>query len=93
MPLEQITTTEIALANQVAQRMVQEELMIAKRREDIRANGIPAVSAQEALDMGDGRIRPAQLATPSVSADLINDALGVDNCAVFDSIKEVLGLP
>ena len=92
MALEPIPVTKAALGNQIAQRLVQEELNIAKRREHIRANGIPAVAAQPAVELPNGQIRPAQPASPALTGAEVDGFLGEANCAAFDTIKEALGI-
>lgn len=92
MPLQPIAPTETALANQVAQRIIQDALNTAKRINEIRTNGLPAVAAQPETPMPNGQTRPAQPAIPAVSAEAINAALGEDNCAILDALKAALGL-
>ena len=92
MPLQPVAPTETALANQVAQRIVNEITTTAKRIIELRANGIPAVPEQEARTLPDGRIIPARPAQIAVSAEAINAALGADNCALLNQIKTALGL-
>lgn len=94
--LKAITPTESVIANQVAARLVSEILNTAKRVVAIRTEGIPAIASAEATPeqtLPDGRkipARPARPAVPAVSAEAINAALGADNCALLDSIKEAI---
>lgn len=94
--LKEITPTESVIANQVAARLVSEILNTAKRVVAIRTEGIPAIAASEATPeqtLPDGRkipARPARPAVPAVSAEAINAALGADNCALLDSIKDAI---
>lgn len=91
--LQAITPTESVIANQVAQRLVNEIINTAKRVVAIRTEGIPAVEAAPATPeqtLPDGRVipaRPARPATAAISAAAINAALGESNCALLDSIK------
>jgi hypothetical protein len=94
--LQEITPTESVIANQVAQRLVNEILNTAKRVDAIRSEGIPAVAAVPATPeqpLPDGRVmpaRPARPATAAISAAAINAALGKDNCALLDSVKAAI---
>ena len=94
--LQEITPTESVIANQVAARLVNEILNTAKRIDAIRTEGIPAVAAIEATPeqtLPDGRVMPARPARPAmaaISADAINAALGEENCALLDSIKDAI---
>lgn len=94
--LKEITPTESVIANQVAARLVSEILNTAKRVDAIRTEGIPAIAAVAATPeqtLPDGRkmpARPARPATAAISAAAINAALGEDNCALLDSIKDAI---
>jgi hypothetical protein len=94
--LQEITPTESVIANQVAQRLVNEIINTAKRVNAIRTEGIPAVAAIPATPeqtLPDGRImpaRPARPATAAISAAAINAALGESNCVLLDSVKSAI---
>lgn len=94
--LKEITPTESVLANQVAARLVNEILNTAKRVVAIRTEGIPAIAAVPATPeqtLPDGRkipARPARPAVAGVSPAAIDAALGADNCALLDAVKELL---
>jgi hypothetical protein len=90
MPLQPVATTEVAAANQIAQRIVQEINQTANRIAAIRANGIPAIAAVPAGTRPDGQPIPARPATAAVSAAAIDAALGADNCKLLDEIKAML---
>ena len=91
MPLQPIEPTEVVLANQVAQRIVQEITGTGTRIAAIVANGIPAQPAVEASEVN-GRVIPARPAQAAISAANIKAALGSANCAVIDALAESLGL-
>ena len=68
--LQAITPTESIIANQVAQRLVNEIINTAKRVVAIRTEGIPAVEAAPATPaqtLPDGRVIPARPARPATS--------------------------
>lgn len=94
--LKEITPTESVIANQVAQRLINEIIGMSKRVVAIRAEGIPAVAATPATPeqtLPDGRkvpARPARPATAAISAAAINAALGKDNCDLLDSLKSAI---
>jgi hypothetical protein len=91
--LKEVSPTEDVLANQVAQRLVQQVAGLTQQIVSIRANGVPAVPAVEAAPaqlLADGRTipaRPARQAIPAISPEAIDKALGADNCMLFDSLK------
>ena len=91
--LKEIIPTESMIANQVAQRLINEIISMSKRVVAIRAEGIPALPAVPATPeqtLPDGRkvpARPARPATTAISAAAINAALGKDNCDLLDAIK------
>jgi hypothetical protein len=90
MPLQPVATTEVAAANQIAQRIVQEINQTASRIAALRANGIPAVAAVPAGVNPNGQPIPARPATAAVSAAAIDAALGTENRQLLDAIKDLL---
>ena len=90
MPLQPVQPTEKTLANQLAQRMVQDVAATAKRVGDYRSNGMPEVAEQEARTLPDGRVVPARPAQPAISKAALEEALGEKNCDVLDILKAVL---
>lgn len=90
--LQQIATSESAAAEQTAQQIVAQIMQLGSRIVSLRRDGVPGQPAQEARAMPNGQVMPGRPAVPGVSAEAINTALGVTNCAILDGLKNSLGL-
>ena len=90
MPFQPVTTSPQAAAEAAAKQIVQQIESTSARIKQIRQDGIPAIPAQPARDLGNGRSIPAREETPAVSAADIDAALGEMNCAILDGLAKAL---
>ena len=87
MSLQPIQQTEGVTASQVANAIVHQIMLLTKRVEKLRDEGMPAIPAAPEKTLPNGQVVPARPASEAVSPEAINAALGADNCALLDSLK------
>ncbi len=89
MKLHPIPVSKESAAEAVARRIVQVVHQAAQTVATLR-KGIPASKPQEARSLPDGRIIPARVAGPAVSAKEIEEKLGPANIAALDALAKTL---
>jgi hypothetical protein len=90
MKLQPILVTKDDLAKNVARQILQQIKSVRDSVVKIRSEGVPARLATEERTLPDGRVIPASAGVPAIPASAIDAALGAENCAVLDEIKNLI---
>jgi hypothetical protein len=91
MPLQPVAVTTDELAKNVARQILNQINSIKNNVVKLRAEGVPARPAVAERVSEDGRVFPAIPAVPAIPAAAIDAALGAENCALLDGIKDAIG--
>jgi len=91
MPLQPVAVTTDELAKNVARQILNQIKSIKDNVAKLRAEGVPARPAVAARTLEDGRVIPASPAVAAIPAAAIDAALGKENCALLDGIKDAIG--
>lgn len=91
MPLQPVAVTTDELAKNVARQILQQVKFIKDNVSKLRAEGVPARLAVPPRTLEDGRVIPASPAVAAIPAAAIDAALGAENCALLDSLKDAIG--
>ena len=90
MAFEEIKTSESNAAENIAKQIVGQIVSTAARIVQLRKTGVPAVEAQPASQLPDGRVIPARPAATAITPEMIDEKLGAKNVAILNALSQAM---